>query len=518
MKKRIFTLILLIISLLAVLTLSACNGKDSSQEQKAPSQPEQSSECEHRWEMKSQTLPTCISEGKVSMECAFCNETKTVSKVGECDYDIYLEWNDNHTAASLVLKCPLDKSHSKSINAAIEVVTVQKSCTQNGSITKIASASYEGVTYTDKYVIDYGFGRHDYLYSYELLGKSCEDGIIRTLTCKNCDHVQKDVVSTAHYYRYERIKLYSFEELGLCSGSYVTCDSCLCGEVKKNYTVSFGGCSIIESHTYNSDGNITYQKHEFSCARCGASATGERGIIYHTPTERNYEAYDITTYRLNDEITLVNAETSAGVHDMFNHELEYTYTPPTNERYPYTKTARCTSCPFFFEAYHYHMGETYYELLGDKCTDGVKRTVNCTECKNVIEYIYYDHQTKSDLEVYDLENYFENCDGYATVSECYCGERLLWVDVGGEDWIVEINTTETSERTDSSIIHTKITKYGHFEIFVIETTEIFLIDGEWIKSSVTKSVKLNEQITLSTTVPYSTPLTSAEMMLFVYNN
>jgi hypothetical protein len=135
-----------------------------------------------------------------------------------------------------------------------------------------------------------------------------------------------------------------------------------------------------------------------------------------------------------------------------------------------------------------------------------------------VPFAFADVPKFSAVEVYDLENYFENCDGYATVSECYCGERLLWVDVGGEDWIVEINTTETSERTDSSIIHTKITKYGHFEIFVIETTEIFLIDGEWIKSSVTKSVKLNEQITLSTTVPYSTPLTSAEMMLFVYNN
>ncbi len=511
MKKRIFSLILLIISVFAVLTLSACNGRDSSQEQKAPSLPEQESECEHRWEMKSQTLPTCISEGKVSMECTFCDKTRTVDTIGECDYDICWEWNEDHSIASLALKCPLEESHSKTVKADIKTLTVSKTCTERGSTTKIASATYEGVTYTDKYVIDYGLGGHDYLYSYELVGESCEDGIIRTLTCKNCDKVQKDVVSTVHYYRYERIKLYSFEELGLCSGSYVTCDSCLCGERKRNYTVSFGGCLITERHTYDSDGNITYQKHELNCARCGVSAITERGIIYHTPTERNYEAYNITRYRLNEEITLINAEIDAGVHGKFNHELEYTYTPPTKESDPYTKTARCTSCPFFFEAYHYHMGETYYELLGDKCTDGVKRTINCTECKNVIEYIYYDHQTKSDLEVYRLEDYFENCDGYATVSECYCGEKLLSV---GVNELIDISIEESTEKTDTSIVHTMIKKYSHIDLTVTTATTISLIDGEWVKTSVTKSVRLGEQTTLSTTVDYFVILSEDELAEF----
>lgn len=233
------------------------------------------------------------------------------------------------------------------------------------------------------YANTYEYEEHSYeVTDYELLGTSCEDGIVVERTCSNCDKINRDL-QTYH----EAIFETSTDLTGydICAVALVQA-TCPCPEA---YTDSY---LKYESGMYCQ----WYYESEYrrTCQVCG--------LIVET----------IRTYGEKDE----NCNCS------YKDTIRYT---DKNGNLIATGTRSDTTA-------QHNIVQTG-ELLGETCEDGVKIISSCTDCDYSYSYTNSYHET-IDLQRYDLSE-FDMCCTAVTVRGCLCGGNI-WLRWDGEgcDW------------------------------------------------------------------------------------
>ncbi len=77
------------------------------------------------------------------------NEEDTVIPALGHDYQTAWEWNEDYSSAVLLLTCTHNEEHNQRIEAAVTSTRVEPTETEDGSITYVASAEFNQVTYTD---------------------------------------------------------------------------------------------------------------------------------------------------------------------------------------------------------------------------------------------------------------------------------------------------------------------------------------------------------------------------------
>ena len=501
MKKRIISFILLLTSVALLLLLSSCTQGEEKTNTVFIDKNEKYGVCEHRWEMKSKTLPTCTREGETTMECTYCHKINTVViPTGECEYNVYFHWYNNKSRPLLHFDCTKNAAHSFYVDCSLETVKVPKTCTERGSTIKIATATYNGVTYTDTLVKDLGLAAHDYSYSYELLGSSCTDGVEETRTCNECGEVEKSVNYNHRLISTELI--YSFEELGLCQGGEVTRRVCLCGEIcATKYTVNDSGCeTYLEENLTNDNGDTTYYSSKRICKECGYTSSFDGMYVNNDKTQGNEYAYKISKYKLTDEITWTDEEYSERAHDFSGHKVEYTYNN-IDDRWYHEEIATCTQCLYKHTGERFHKMKYTYEPLGETCLDGINVNGVCLGCGYTTEYVTTSHQTASIEASYNLEDY-GFCKGTINVEVCFCGYKRL--TPSGLYWYSP-RKTEKTEKSDTLKLIIKTEKCSGCG-FAIETVEErTLIDGAWYTTNVITNIYLDEETTLTVKLPIQDP-------------
>ena len=211
------------------------------------------------------------------------------------------------------------------------------------------------------------FISHEYEYSYELLGKTCEEGYIRTETCIDCGYTYTSSwTNYEHKTKNEKINL---SDLGLCGG-YIEenrCQICNIVDIK-----DFSDTNNWEWQHEDADGYYVYQ-----CSSCNAIAKEkttesekDNNCQYTIAWELIYIVNGTEVYRMQTFNTLIE------------HEYEYSNEP-----------------------------------LGTTCEDGYKVTETCKDC----EYSNYwtsDHAIER--EEYISLSEFGLCGGYIKEGHCQC--------------------------------------------------------------------------------------------------
>ena len=225
---------------------------------------------------------------------------------------------------------------------------------------------------------------HDYIYSYQLVGETCDDGYYTSVTCIDCGYTH-----TVNYPSYgcdsnrtKHVLVHSGE--GICGPMYLDVYSCACGEyVSMEFTKS---CSMTHKGW-----NDLYGYDIYRCVNCGmegyASHTSKENLENCTVTER-YKIH----YWMGEEV-LVDTE----------------YVEEEKE--------------------HYYIYS--FSLDGDTCEDGYGVTAACMFCGQTKTYRdSSSYHNTFRIAAYDLREY-GMCGGMAEIYSCPC------------DWNKSISYTNT---------------------------------------------------------------------------
>ncbi len=219
--------------------------------------------------------------------------------------------------------------------------------------------------------------QHELEYNYELQGKTCEDGVKVTITCKNCDYSYS---YTSKWCDTER-RTIDLSEYSSCKGSIIVYQCKVCGRIdymiSKNFSCDF--TENTETEIYDENGESIGSINKKVCSKCG--------LVYveKTWTEKEGPCTSVTHYEVSINI---------GTKNIVNYEDSY---ERSNHNY-----------------------EQIYELKGNDCYDGYYVISTCLICGEVEKYTYYGHlvETKT-TELSD----FGLCGGYIYESSCkVCGE------------------------------------------------------------------------------------------------
>lgn len=231
-------------------------------------------------------------------------------------------------------------------------------------------------TYTEVY----SYYNHEYeLSSYEMLGTSCEDGVIVQKVCANCGERSK-------YFRdwHEEFltKTFDFADDDICYSGVIQ-RSCPCEEAYTDFAYVHGEKSCSWTHTGQDAQTGT---DTFACTNCGATRT------------------EVTSIGEKGEHCLCEQRTTVKLADKNGNVLATVYRYYDTERHNMKQSA---------------------ELQGESCADGVKIISACTDCDYSYSYTSTYHETM-DKETYDLSQY-GLCGGTAVLRGCACGEST-WIN------------------------------------------------------------------------------------------
>lgn len=214
---------------------------------------------------------------------------------------------------------------------------------------------------------------HTYLYTYELLDNTCDDGYIKTGTCYFCQ--KQDIWEPEYGCWAQPVALEPVVEMdGICSGVYFETNRCACGN--EQYTTWSSDCNFGEEF-YDEETNKWYAQ----CSDCGLIRK------YYSETVYNPEACtasDLTHYTFFMNGTECGTYTSEEVR-------EYHHTSPT------------------------------FDMQGESCTDGYYVIHQCRYCdySRTEEGLSYSHDVY-ETTVYDLSD-LGSCGIELSATTCPCG-------------------------------------------------------------------------------------------------
>ena len=264
---------------------------------------------------------------------------------------------------------------------------------------------------------------HDYGYSFEMDGESCNDGYNVYRTCRVCGESYLE----GHYVGHQKFETEKFDygAYGAC-GAYMQTYACPCGEYV-SYEFNPLGCSFKEwGESYYDDNGVYHNIYVRQCYGCGLMVRRE---IYDT-TEGCYigSLYEYTVTLNKDRWT-------------------YTFMSDKRDNHKYVHT---------------------FDMKGDSCEGGYTVYSVCKVCGYDNGSSYYSYHAYFDLETYDLSEYGA-CGGYVTKRGCPCGvEKNLNIDwpscnmiedsayEKGEDGISHEITTWTCQNCSLVVVRDKI--------------------------------------------------------------
>ncbi len=219
---------------------------------------------------------------------------------------------------------------------------------------------------------------HKYDYSFNLHGKSCEDGYTVSAVCKTCGYTYEE---ENHWHNTYKTESYNFSDFGACGG-YIEIYVCPCGE--QNHTNFNYDCNFEYGegdYDYTDKDGIFHRVEIGVCRECGFELTRDRY------TEKD------GCYRYNCETV---SATMNGKPVISGLELRNSW----------------------WMAHDY---EYSFELNGTDCSEGYTVYMTCRECGQSENYEGYDHKEVR-IEEYDLSEYGV-CGGYLYIYKCPCGKE-----------------------------------------------------------------------------------------------
>ena len=221
------------------------------------------------------------------------------------------------------------------------------------------------------------YTEHDYEYTFDMNGTSCEDGYTERAVCKDCGNESANEYS---YHNTYTVANYDLTEYGACSG-YVNLYACPCGQ---ETNMDFYGLHYSSYNEYDENGR-TYCVNAYSCYDCEA----KMDIVYYVERDasacRNYYYYTVIVT----------------VGDTLVADFAYTRNEVAHN-YVYTGT-----------------------LLdgATSCNQGVVISRVCADCGDSRENTYYYHYTFEKEQVSLIET-GATCPGYISVINCACGQSI----------------------------------------------------------------------------------------------
>ena len=214
------------------------------------------------------------------------------------------------------------------------------------------------------------FDEHNYIYSYELLGQSCTDGIVLSGYCDKCNAVIEEYTIYEHRIIEEIIDLSQYDVDG-----QIIYQHCLCNEI-------VGSCDLQIKSEFVSNNNYV----------------DELGIEHYV------EEYTFSTSDLNITVDRYSILDGCSRQDYTLITLKYL---DNTEEYE------------FVSNYVEHIISYEYQMHGQSCIDGVLVIEICSVCGEVLsQYEITDHKVIS--QIIDLKEY--GIEGAIYISECPCGE------------------------------------------------------------------------------------------------
>jgi len=346
----------------------------------------------------------------------FCEGSYAYTESCPCGREQYLSWN-NYCSYDYNTEYVTDENgveHSirtyTCSNCAMQVIrdgyTVEEGCYINSYYAY--TFSYDGATIFEFKYIRGRSEDHEYMYTWELNGESCEDGGRYFATCQACGYVYE---SEFDYHVRLEAETYDLAAYGACGG-YIRTYACPCGaETTMDFNV---GCSTnhISSNEFVDDNGIQHNVYTYGCRTCGMMYTED----YYTETI-GCKRYSYSEY------TVMVGETT--VLSQFKHYGGY----DTVHTYVYS-----------------------FEMNGESCNDGYYVTTSCAYCDYSYRD-YYSYHRNFLKEGYDLATYGA-CGGYLNYYECPCGYSQ------SVDWSLYCNyRSETTYEMDANNVRHTITTY-----------------------------------------------------------
>ena len=315
---------------------------------------------------------------------------------------------------------------------------------------------YEYRTYTisigDTVIVD-GFEslyntreEHDYEYSFELKGKSCEDGVTVNSVCRVCGDTKSNEYTWHNEYTLNKIDL---SDNGCC-GAYAEVVGCACGEYSR---VNWNMSCDQQNTSYEDENGVMHLVYTYTCKTCGIVLTRDRYTVKEGCYEITYIVFNMTK---GDEVLLDNVKTV----DYRSEQHDYEYS---------------------------------FEMQGESCEDGYTVIYTCRACGESNSYYSSWHENFL-LEIYELKEY-GCCEGVIEVLGCACGQnRYLekraygckfsetkenYTDDNGIEHTVRVQTCETCGlviTTDAYIVKENCDKIT-YHVYTVQVGDNLIIDA-----------------------------------------
>ena len=223
---------------------------------------------------------------------------------------------------------------------------------------------------------NYSGMEHAYIYEYNLLGDSCEDGVRATGTCQRCGSTYSYIY---HHHQAVISEIYDLADHGAEYGSYGKAE-CPCGYYK---SYIFTGCShiVTESTDFVDENRVHHYVYTSTCEECGIEFV----------VDQHYEKDGCVRFEVGTATLKINGqlvwEYNFGKQSRIIHEFEY---------------------EFIFE-----------DTENPSCEAGVTVIERCKSCDHEGRSYYTSHSTFV-IERYDFIDYGASR-GYIEICACPCG-------------------------------------------------------------------------------------------------
>ncbi len=246
---------------------------------------------------------------------------------------------------------------------------------------------------------------HQYNYTYELLGKTCEDGYRKIGDCVNCG-IHFENVYYGHTHTTDAVEVMQ----PVCEGTVLYADRCIaCGKTF-SFILEGNGCTLTENTETVDENGVSHERHTVSCSICGISVITDRWTQYIDGNSCERDEYTRVVVTVGESEV---ARTTSVVHHK-DHDLH-----------------------------------KEYELLGTTCDDGCLTVEVCSKCsyRNVIKQETW-HYTEL-VETVELGKHGA-CGAYADIYRCSrCGYQSLGFNQGKCD----MTYSDESYTDDATGIH-----------------------------------------------------------------